>query len=214
MTIAPRLFPGATIACLATGPSLTQADCDWLRDHAIPAVAVNDAYRLAPWAQVLYSSDRQWWPFYKGVPAFQGLKFGIGSGMGKDNGFRHYPEIQCLRNTGYDGLELNPAGLKNGRNSGYAAVNLAVHLGAARILLLGYNLCRLPGKTHFFGDHPSALSQNPSLYPSFARTFATLVKPLREIGVEIVNCTPETALTCFPRLPLEQALCGTCRSVA
>jgi len=33
-------------------------------------------------------------------------------------------------------------------------VNLAVQLGAARILLLGYDMRAVDGKTHWFGEHP------------------------------------------------------------
>jgi hypothetical protein len=43
-------------------------------------------------------------------------------------------------------------------------------------------------------------------YASFAEAYNTLVKPLRELGIGIVNCSRETALTCFPRLAIDQAL--------
>jgi hypothetical protein len=202
----PRLFPGATVACLATGPSLTPEVCDQVRAAGLPTIAINDAHRLAPWADVLYSSDRHWWPFYKGVPAFTGMKFGIGSAPGKANAFAQHPEIAVLRNTGYDGLELEPTGLRNGKNSGYAAINLAVHLGAARMLLLGYNMGYRGGRAHFFGNHPPGLTQRESTYTAFRARFETLVDPLAEIGVEVLNCTAETSLTAFPVCDLALAL--------
>lgn len=200
----PRMFEGETIACLATGPSLTAADVDYCRGRA-RVMAINDAWRLAPWADCLYSSDRRWWPFYKGVPSFTGLKFGIGSGQMKCNPFREYPEIRVLKNTGYTGLELDPGGLRNGRNSGFAAVNLAVHLGAKRILLLGYNMSAARG-AHFFGDHPVGLMQNTGLYPGFRRTFDSIVEPLKVLGVEVFNCTEHSSLSAFPMAPLRDVL--------
>src|SRR5690606_24516492 len=124
---------------------------DFVRGKA-PVICINDAHRMAPWADVLYSSDRSWWPHYKGVPSFGGLKFGIGSGIGKANAFHQLPDVSVLRNTGYDGLEMAPTGLRNGRNSGYAAVNLAVHLGASRVVLLGYDMGWQGAKAHFFGS--------------------------------------------------------------
>ena len=204
MTTVPRLWPDSTIACLATGPSLTADDVRYLRGK-VPVIAINDAWMLCPWADVLYSSDRSWWPHYKGVPKFTGIKYGVGSGMGKANPYRNHPEITVLRNTGWTGLELDPSGLKTGRNSGYAALNLAVHFGARRILLLGYNLGHLHGKSHFFGNHPPNLQQTAALYPNFRRAFDTLVEPLNAAGVEVVNCTKHTSLQSFP--------CGDLREV-
>lgn len=202
--IAPPLFDGETIACLATGPSLTAADVAVCRGK-VRTIAINDAHRLAQWADVLYSSDRRWWPYYKAVPGFSGLRYGIGSGLNKRNPFRDYPEITVLKNTGYDGLETDPGGLRNGRNSGYAAINLAVHFGARRVLLLGYDMSAARG-AHFFGNHPPALMQNAALYPNFRRTFETLVEPLHTLGVEVINCTEQSSLTCFPIRPLRDVL--------
>lgn len=196
---APRLWPGQTVAVLATGPCLTQEDCDFLRGK-VPVIAINDAHRLAPWADVLYSSDRRWWPHYKGVPSFTGLKFGVGSGTGinpKANAFHGLPEIQVLRNTGFLGIETDPTGLRTGNNSGYAAINLAVHFGASRILLLGYTMSHAHG-AHFFGNHPAGLAQNASLYPGFRQRFESMVEPLKALGVEVINCSPKTSLTVFP----------------
>jgi hypothetical protein len=200
-----RRWPNATVAILATGPSLTVDDVDRVRGK-MPVIAINDAHILAPWADVLYSSDRTWWPFYKGVPSFAGQKFGIGSAPGKNNSFHTLPDVRVLKNTGYTGLDLEPSGLRNGSNSGYAAINLAVHLGAKTILLLGYNLGYRGGKAHFFGNHPPNLTQREDLYTGFRSSFDTLVEPLKAIGVEVFNCTPETSLMAFPLRELRDCL--------
>jgi hypothetical protein len=205
---APRLWPDSTVAILATGPSLTQEDCDWIRGKC-RVVAINDAHRLAPWADVLYSSDRRWWSYYKGVPEFQGLKFGIGSGVGKSNPFMKLAGVTVLRNSGYHGLQTKPDGLMNGRNSGYAAINLAVHFGAKRIILLGYNMSYRGGKAHFFGDHPAPLPQSAGLYPGFRRNFETLVEPLKKRGISVINCTEQTSLMAFPLGKLRDVLTET-----
>lgn len=208
MVAVPKIWPGSTVACLATGPSLTQADVDAC-SGVVRTIAINDAYRLAPWADVLYSSDRNWYPKHDGVPAFTGPKYGIGSSPGKANPFSKYPDIQVLQNTGYHGLERHPGGLRNGKNSGYAAINLAVHFGAMRIVLLGYNMGRAHGKSHFFGSHPSGLIDTPeALYVTFRQSFETLLEPLREAGVEVINCTPDSSLSCFPTMDLRAALAG------
>lgn len=194
----PRLCPrGGTVVCLGSGPSLTQADVDAVRGKAT-VVAINDAFRLAPWAEVLYACDAKfyYWHWLKGAREFAGLKFAL------DAAARRYSGVTVLKKTGETGLELDPTGLRAGRNSGYQAINLAVHLGAARIVLLGYDM-RSNGKDHFFGQHPD--SSKPPFSICLQR-FETLVEPLRAAGIEVVNCTPESALTCFPMRPLREAL--------
>lgn len=205
MASVPRLWAGETVACLATGPSLNRDDCEYVRGKC-RVIAVNDAHRLAPWADVLYSSDRLWWPHYKGVPTFAGMKYGVGSGQRKSNQIRQCPDVRVLRNDGYSGISTDPTALRTGRNSGYSAVNLAVLFGASRILLLGYNMGYPGGKAHFFGNHPTGLPQHEYLYPSFRKSFDTMVQPLKELGVEVINCTEHTSLTTFPCARLRDVL--------
>lgn len=194
----PKAWPGETVVCLATGPSLTQADVDYVRGKA-KVIAINDAYRLAPWADALYACDAKWWGWHKGVPEFTGPKWSM-DGSPWNNTRATYPDIQRLRNSGPDGLEHHPGALKNGRNSGYQAINLAVHYGAAKIVLLGYDMQPSGGKSHFFGEHPNR-QQSP--YAQFRLRFTGLVKPLAKLQIAILNCTRRTALNCFPKAALE-----------
>ena len=196
--IVPRLWPGSTIVCLGGGPSLTQADVDYCRGRDVHVIAVNDAYRLAPWADVLYACDSKWWGWHKGVRTFAGRKYSLQAASSI------WPGVQVLKNTGESGLELAPTGLKTGRNSGYQAMNLAVHLGAARILLLGYDMrCGPGGQTHWFGRHPNQSEPPVAL---FLQRFPSIVAPLKALGIAVVNCSRETALTLWPCLPIDEAL--------
>jgi len=199
----PRLFDGGTVVCLATGPSLTQEDVNAVRGRVDGVVAISNAIDLAPWADVLYSCDGKWWKWREGMPSYKGLKFSL-----KDDSKKWASHgVQKLKHTGRAGLELSPDGLRDGYNSGYQAINLAVHLGAKRIVLLGYDM----RGTHFFGQHPDR--SVPSFSMCLPR-FAGLVKPLADIGVDIVNCTRKTALTCFRQAPLESVLAPMPQQVA
>jgi hypothetical protein len=42
--------------------------------------------------------------------------------------------------------------------------------------------------------------------PQWSEEIKLLADHARIDGVEIVNCSRDTALTCFPRIPLEEAL--------
>lgn len=198
MPTVPKLWPGSTIVCVGGGPSLCASDVQACGAAGLRVIVVNDAYRLAPWADVLYAADGKWWDWHAGVPSFKGLKFSISSMNPPARA-----DVTVLENTGFDGLELQPTGLRTGFNGGYQAVNLAVHLGATRILLLGYDMGPYGAKTHWFGDHPD---REPSPYPQMIAAFETLVDPLAAVGVDVVNCSRRSALTAFPRFTLDAAL--------
>jgi len=158
------------------------------------------AIRLAPWAEVLYGCDRKWWVAHPETAAFPGLKYSLEAVDGR-------PDVVPLANTGHQGLEREPTGLRTGKNSGYQAINLAVHLGAARILLLGFDMQADGDRTRWFGRHPYERARGPlPPFAAFLPHFQTLVAPLQAAGVEVVNCSRRTALTAFPCVALEDAL--------
>lgn len=195
----PKLWPGSTIACLASGPSLNQQDVDACRGVA-KVIAIKDSIRLAPWADVLYACDARWWVNHPETKAYTGPKYGLEVPRDRD-------DVQVLRNTGDTGLELQPDGLKNGRNSGYQAINLAVHLGASRVVLLGYDMAPTPGgEHHWFGFHSYSRAAPP--YKLFLERFETLHEPLKRAGIEVLNATPWSALKFFPIVSLDEALEG------
>ncbi|MCH8990900.1 MAG: hypothetical protein IIA44_04000 [Acidobacteria bacterium] len=199
----PRLWNGATIVCLGGGPSLTQAQVDTCRGRA-RVIAINDSYLLAPWAEVLYFCDRRWFEWHEPQAefrAFKGIKVTLDEQV-----LKAHPEIRGVKNTGRDGLETDPTGVRTGRNSGYQAINLAVHLGARRIVLLGYDMKpAADGRTHWHGGHPVTLHETVFAH-SMLPCFPSLVEPLRQRRVAVLNATPGSALTVFPMLALEQAL--------
>jgi hypothetical protein len=192
----PRLFPDETIAILASGPSLTPEQVAAVRGHA-RMLAIKDSIRLAPDADVHYGCDAKYWRYYGPKLAFTGPRYALEREAA--------PWAGVLRNTGDVGLELQPDGLRTGRNSGYQAINLAVHLGARRIILLGFDMQSAGGRWHWFGgQHPYGSSEPP--YQTFRERFETLVEPLKVAGVEVINCTPGSALDAFPRMTLADAL--------
>ena len=81
-------------------------------------------------------------------------------------------------------------------NSPYVAVQLARHLGAARIGLIGVDF----GEQHFFGAtgrHPLAAQ-----LPQIEREYSALAQACRDDGVELVNLSPTSRLAALPRMAL------------
>lgn len=188
----------------ATGPSF---NAQVARECCIfNMIAVNDAYRLAPWAEVLYACDASWWDVHKGCPDFHGEKW-----SSHDNETNN--KTKCAKTYG---LHLVPGHKSNrfslddtvsyGSNSGFQAINLAILFGATYIVLVGFNMCKVNGKRHFFGNHPEPL-RNAVSYEDWLEIFTEAASNLPE-GIRIVNATPDSALDCFPKLSLEEALRG------
>lgn len=104
------------------------------------------------------------------------------------------------------GLSFTPGYIVTGSNSGYQAVNLAVQFGAKRILLLGFDMTIARG-IHWHGPHGDGL-KNPSdgTCLTWRTLFAAAVPDLKQAGVEVINVTPNSALTCFPMRALTDVL--------
>ncbi len=109
-----------------------------------------------------------------------------------------------VRSLAAPGLSKIPGVIHQGNNSGYQIIDLAAQFGVRRILLLGYDMQKTGGKAHWFGDHPAKLKK-PSPYGSWIANFDTLARDARERGIEIINCSRETALECFPRATIGES---------
>lgn len=78
--------------------------------------------------------------------------------------------------------------------------------GAARIVLLGYDMQRGPrGESHHHGDHEGKLP-NLGTLDAWRRHMVEIGIDLRERGIEVINATRRTAITCFEQMPIGEAL--------
>lgn len=113
-----------------------------------------------------------------------------------------FVEVNELART--DGFDLSGNAINGGGNSGFQAVNLAIAFGAARVILLGFDLMFTGGKLHWHKDHERPL-RNPSeaALVNWREAFNNAPPPE---GVEIWNASIHTALECYPRVELDDAL--------
>lgn len=188
---------------LASGPSLTQNDVDLLKDKNV--IAINDNYKLAPWAKVLYACDAHWWVWHKdSVRDFKGELWTQSESWSDDQRKEvSHLNIKTITSKGGAGLSTDPDIIYQGANSGYQAINLAYHFGAKRIILLGYDMQNTGGKSHWFGEHPNGVSPK---YNSIIPFFQTIADQLPSLDLEVINCTRETQLECFAKSSLEDVL--------
>lgn len=156
-------------------------------------------------ADHLYAADAHWWHYHINDIncGFAGQRWSCDP-PGNTNWCTHDPEewginvLQCR--IAEKGLSTDPDYVHSGGNSGYQAINLALHRQATRVILLGFDLHCHSGKSHWFGDHPERFVSNTK-YERFIAAFRT-IKP-KKYGIEILNCSRQTALDAFPRHNLE-----------
>lgn len=101
------------------------------------------------------------------------------------------------------GVSDLPGTIRQGGNSGFQAVGLALHFGAAKIVLLGYDMQLTGGKTHWHGDHKGLGNPVNDKMQRWRSRFAEMTA---QTSVPIINATRETALTCFERKSLIESL--------
>jgi hypothetical protein len=200
----PRIWKGETVAILGSGPSMSREVADTVKGRC-KVIALNDQAidkvvdgakvpALAPWADVLFAADAMWWRLHETqVAAFKGLK--VSRGWRAPIRGIHY-----LLSAGQNGVDQRPTHLC-GINSGQMAMNLAYHFGASRILLCGFD-CK---GGRWFGNHPRPLS-NTHHYKLWLKQFERIAASYKKRGVEVLNCTPGSALKVFPFADLTQAL--------
>lgn len=99
----------------------------------------------------------------------------------------------------------SPGRIHTGQNSGFQAIGLAYQFGVSRMILMGYDMQFTGGKAHWHADHPGGLA-NAQGVDRWPRHFPALAADLERIGVEVINCTRETLLTCFRRAKIEDVL--------
>jgi hypothetical protein len=191
---------------LVGGPSLKGFDAEILRG-AGRIIVVNNAYQLCPFADVLYFCDAAWWNTLDPdrhvthrddvLTNFTGQHI-VSMGTSQDN-------VHRVQHGGMTGLSTSPSALCHGGNGGYQAIDLAVHLGALRIYLLGYDM----HGGHWHSPHPGSTSQDKfeaKMKNDWVPRFSTLVGPLASAGVTVTNCTPGSLIKCFPFMSIEDAV--------
>jgi hypothetical protein len=106
-----------------------------------------------------------------------------------------------------------------GTLSGIEAINFAVHQGAREIALLGYDM-GATGTSHWFGDHPDTVevptpcgpivqrmnTATADTYADACREMEVLARDIEGLGIDVVNCTRRTALTCFRMAEIQEVL--------
>lgn len=153
---------------------------------------------------MVYGCDPAWWKHRLGLPKYQGLKVTWAD-------LPDYPDIRRVK------IPKDPQGgfcaqmlfdetgtVGGGGNSGFQAINLAAQLGAASILLIGFDMSDRSG-VHWYGRNNWSQANNPDEngFRNWRGAMLRAAPVLKARGVEVIDCSLQGALHCFPKVALE-----------
>lgn len=196
---------GETVAILASGPSLKSENIEALRGR-VKIVAIKQCVDRCMFADAVYGCDDWWWRHRHGLPEFPGSKFAFGARACAD-----YPDIRkvTIRDVNCDRLLFDEVGsVAAGGNSGFQALNLVLQFGAARVLLIGFDM-HDRGGVHWYGRNNWLRANNPdeSNFTRWKNAFDNAAAQIeRDARAQVVNCSPVSDLTCFPKRSAHVAL--------
>jgi len=189
-----------TWVVMASGPSMCKEDADYVRGKA-KVIVVNTTFRLARWADVVYSNDHDWYEAHLNeLRESTESTFWCGHPT-----WRHLFVRSLPFNKTAPGL-VREGGIAWGMNSGGAALNLALYLGAKKIVMLGYDQGWDGDKPRWHGRHPGALQNQKPGFHRWAKWYEQAAQDFREVGVQVWNCSRQTTLKCFDRAELRDVL--------
>lgn len=209
------------VVCVASGPSFSEEQARLIREardaEKCRVFVVNRSWERVPNADVLYAADARWWHEY--WPAvekgFAGECWCCNTEIAAEYGLCHVP----VR----DGSPGTRDGIDGGGNGGYQLIGLAVKLARGEpdlhIALVGYDMQFAGGKPngrrHWHPDYPSTTDKrgrkqeywgNASGVKNWIPAFNVLAIELKAAKVRVTNCSEQTALACWPRVPLADVL--------
>lgn len=183
---------------VAGGPSLKGFDGNILNGYH--TIAINRAFELIPFAEITYFTDFRFWEWYR--DKILSIPGRIITSCPHVN----HARIEYYKLTGKAGLEENSGKLKSGNNSGYAAINLAYHMGAKNIVLLGYDMrFSKEGDCHWH-DPYKVMNEEKTFTEKMLPYFDSLVIPLEDKGIKVLNTSLLSAIECFEKKELSKIL--------
>ncbi len=190
------------------GPSLYDFEFASLRGHNV--IGINRAYEYYA-DGILFFMDFSFYQDNRNKPVwemFRGPK--VGPSPLAANQFYDRPDTYMFWRRMVPQVTLSlKDGVYCGSNSGLGAMLFAVACGCNPIYLLGYDLKVKSGNfgSHWHGGYGEKSSKNLDLrIEEYRREIEDLGLQAQELGVKIINLSPDSALQIFPRMRAEEVL--------
>jgi len=217
--IVPRIWEGGTAVIIGGGPSILKqfsipesviedvysgkltpdAYSPFLEPiHKKHVIAVNVAYKIGNWIDVMFFGDLSTWNEQKkDLVKFKGLRITCASGLTNDTRLKHLAQNERHR----VGITTDPTKLSWNGNSGNASINLAVLFGVKRIILLGFDMQLNNGNNqHWHNYYSTPTKEVQSTMKRHLSPLSTMKKELDALGIEVINANPDSKIECFTKM--------------
>lgn len=192
-------WKGETAFIVAGGPSVLSQPVERLRGRKV--IAVKSSYTAVPFAQYLLFSDARWWTEHKARARFEGKIVEVGSS-------HNDARLLHVKRRKPPGLSDDAGALTVNWTIVSAAIDAAVFLGCARIVFLGLDHKRgADGRSHHHEPHKWAW-RGDTLFDKQRADLESMAGPLKAKNIEVINCSPGSALKLWPVMPLNECLDG------
>lgn len=192
-----KVWEGDTAYILGGGPSMKTEDLSLIHNKHV--IGVNNSYLLGDWVDIGWFGDKKWltwhkqsWRWWPGIHA----------------SCNHHHEvitnetwIKFMARGKPSGIDTKPGYASWNRCSGSSAINVAYHLGATRIILIGFDMRDVNNKKNWHKDHKD---NGKAPYKKFLSCYGDISKDAERLGIEIINATKDSAIKVLPYAPLEK----------
>jgi len=193
-----REWEGEIGFIVAGGASVLTQDLELLRGRKV--IAINCSHLAVPWAEFAIFADARLFMHYREqFQQFQGRLVSAAMSVAGP------PKIYRMHRKATPGLATEGGTLAINKTTLTAAINLAVHLGARAIVLLGAD-CRVApgGRVHHHADHP--WRQLNGCWDKHKADLSPIADDLIKLGIRCLNASPGSALPFWPVMQLPEAI--------
>lgn len=201
-----ELVSGKQVFVIGGGPSVKDVNLDLLKDKLV--ICLNNAYQLFPNATALYWCDESWVAkHYDNIlshpcPLRFTARHTADAYISKD--IQATGNATVLKRTGDFGLDMD-INCVRGNNSGAHVLNLLGNMRVRQIVLLGYDMSLHNRNSHWHSGH--GLPMSNYIYDDlFIPCINSMAPCLKNLKVDVVNCSDRSVLTCFKKQKLEEVI--------
>ena len=229
----PKMWEGGEVWILGGGPSIPiefgvpkEVIQDVLQGRSTPSVyspymapihkkhviAINIAYQIGNWMDMVFFGDAKFYDKYKiDMAQWSGLKVCCHQVA------MNVPWVKYLQHDKKrpKGISYDPKAISWNGNSGAAAISVAAHTGAKRIILLGFDMQDVAGEKHWHDlyrwDIPIPTKHNKQAqvqtdYKKYLLAFPQIAQDAKGRGIEIINASPHSTIDVFPKVAVKDLL--------
>lgn len=169
--------------------------------HDRHIIGVNASFLLGDWIDFLFFGD------YKFLVRYQEAL--AATKMVKVSCHRKTDQYKDIKYMPMDTNHIHGISKRRGfvswnMNSGAASISLAVQLGVKRIYLLGFDMNAQHGERHWHKLYKIKAKKPP--FQRHLKGFYAIAHEAKELGVEIINVNPSSAIDTLPKKTLKECI--------